>query len=342
MKKVLISTAVTIASLFLLTIVLVVGADPFFHYHGPADMNKVYLYNEVYQTPGMARNFKYDTVMLGSSMTENFKVSWFTDYGQNCVKLCYSGARSKDIGNLLEQVFASGNKVTKIYIDINDYQISSEPDSVFGEVPEYLYDRNPFNDVQYVFNQDVWFESFDVLTAPASRGNYDDAFCWEDAAFFGKERVLEDLNGSHEDEAWMAENAKAGKESLEYVDTNMENILKYVKAHPETEFVFFYPPYSAAYWYDLKQQGVLGYKITAYRKSIEEILKCANADVYFFMDDYETITNLDLYRDMCHFNSDINRKMLEDMNKGTYKIGPLDYTERLLDLENFADSYEIN
>ena len=35
------------------------------------------------------------------------------------------------------------------------------------------------------------------------------------------------------------------------------NILPYVEAHPETEFVFWYPPYSILYWNDVMRQKEL-------------------------------------------------------------------------------------
>lgn len=340
MKKIFLTICLTIVSMLLGIVALVVCVDPFFHYHEPVDKDRVYLYNEMYQTPGMAKNFDYDTAVLGSSMTENFQIDWFASYGQNCVKLCYSGASSADIGSLLERIFESGNTVSRVYIDINDYQISQDPGFVFGKKPVYLYDENILTDIKYVLNLDVVLECIDILTAPKDRGNIRTAFCWNDPELFGTDKVLENLEGGVGDEVWLADNQTSTVRSLELVVPNMDNVLRVVRLHPETEFYIFYPPYSAAYWYDLNRQGVVDTKLMAYRLSMEELFKCSNVRAFFFMDDYDTIVNLDLYRDICHYNQDINRKLLEDMNKGAYEIDSLNYSERLMNLRSFIEGYE--
>ena len=77
---------------FLCICILLTGivfiADPLFQYHKPWLTETPYLYNSVYQAPGLARNTTYDSVLLGTSMTENFQTDWFDrELGWNTVKL---------------------------------------------------------------------------------------------------------------------------------------------------------------------------------------------------------------------------------------------------------------
>lgn len=336
MKKALTNLCITILIGMIALIMLVVIIDPFYHYHAPKSTN-LFLYNEVYQSPGEARHFSYDTVMLGSSMTENFRPEWFLKYNENAIVLSYSGARSKDVGNLLGEVFKSKNLVKHVYIDLNDYQLCSDPLSTFGEVPLYLYDNNLLTDVKYIFNKDVIYECIDRILNP-NTNNFEEAFTWEDPSLFGKDMVLNDLNSSHNNQAWVAQNKIADSIMNETVLANLDNILKYVSENSNTHFSFFYPPYSEAYWYDLNTRSEVLSKTNMYKASIEELLKYPNVDIFFFMDDYDTICNLENYRDLCHFCPAVNHHILDSIKQGKYKITNDNYEERLDTLYKFGTS----
>ena len=344
MKKALKILIITIASLLILNILLVVVVDPFYHYHD--SIVEPYVYSEVYQSPGMAKHFTYDTVMLGSSMTENFRASWFNEYGQNAVKLSYSGARSADIAALLNEIFKSGNNVSKIYIDVNDYQLTEEPTSRYGTVPEYLYDDNLLTDVQYIFNKDVVITALTMLfnKTDEKRGNIDEAFTWSEDTKYGAAYVTEDMNSNHENQAWINTNAshRSSDEINDTIVRNLQNLIPFIEEHPETEFIFFYPPYSAAYWVNERMNENVDNKLTMYENSIEQLLNYDNAKVYFFMDDYEHIGDLDNYRDMCHFKPEINRYMLECMNDGRFLVKDASsLSERLDELGKYVSDYEM-
>lgn len=341
MKKALRTLLITIASGLVLITIIVAVADPFFHYHRPLSRDGVYLYNEVYQTPGMASNFTYDTIMIGSSMTENYHVSWFGEYGETAVKLCYSGAQFSNLVSILELAFESGNEIKHIYMDINDYQLSDKTGEAFGEIPEYLYDNDYLTDVQYVFNEDVVIASFESLQSYIyGEGNEDDAFTWEDEELFGRDYVLEDISSGHENQAWV--NINDDNENLcEKAKNNISRVVNVVELHPDIQFTFIYPPYSMAYWYEQKSENLAEDRLDMYISSIEELMKYDNVEIYFFMDDYETISNLDNYRDMCHYKSDINKLMLECMHDGRYKIMSENIQERMNLFLSYIQDEEI-
>lgn len=134
-----------IFSLLLIGGAVVFTVDPFYHYHGPWFNLPVVLYNEIYQTPGTARNFNYDSAIVGSSMTENFRASWFDeDFGWDTVKLCYEGAGTDDLKAILEQVYKGNRQVKNILLTIDDYQMVSDSSTVAIERPEYLYNEKSF------------------------------------------------------------------------------------------------------------------------------------------------------------------------------------------------------
>lgn len=68
--------------------------DPLFQYRNPfgskpfEDSDVYYSFlNATYQVPGMAKNFDYDTLITGTSMTQNFDSSYFGADGNKCLKI---------------------------------------------------------------------------------------------------------------------------------------------------------------------------------------------------------------------------------------------------------------
>ena len=57
--------------LLTLCILLVVAFDPFFQYHKPLPGLKAVLTDKEYQCVGSLKNFDYDSVIAGSSVSEN-------------------------------------------------------------------------------------------------------------------------------------------------------------------------------------------------------------------------------------------------------------------------------
>lgn len=74
-KKWLISFIVLQIFALLVATVMVITIDPFFHYHLPNPKFFYPLYNQRSQNDGIEKHFSYDGMIIGTSMTENFKVS---------------------------------------------------------------------------------------------------------------------------------------------------------------------------------------------------------------------------------------------------------------------------
>ena len=105
-KKWFWTSAVTVILLLAGIMGVVLYVDPFFQYHAPLENFPYLVDNQLSQNPGMAKHMKYDSVILGSSMTVNFNTNWFQDLlGLNTIKLNYSGAYPKDQSNIMELIF---------------------------------------------------------------------------------------------------------------------------------------------------------------------------------------------------------------------------------------------
>ena len=137
---------------------LVIYVDPFFQYHKPLSFFPYKVDNQLSQNPGMARRLDYDSVLLGSSMTASFDTDWFTEVmGLQTVKLSYNGAFPKDEANIMDIIFdTKGSSVKKIFMAVDQGAFSADTEATKYPIPEYLYDKNLFNNVQYLFNKDVF------------------------------------------------------------------------------------------------------------------------------------------------------------------------------------------
>lgn len=345
MKKFCIQFFVTVIVLLTGIVIFNWAVDPFFHYREPEEPLEAYMYMPVYQTVGAAEHFTYDSAVVGTSMTENFRASWFDEMELDAVKLSYSGARSSDIKAILEEVFASGNEMKLIVTDVNDYQLTTDPTVPYTERPEYLYNDLWLDDSEYLINNDVfWMSAGRVLEAATdNQPLLDDAYTWEDPALFSEESVKESCQEYVES---LKEQIEAGTlkpydgtREAEWCMGNLENVLPIIEAHPETEFVIFYPPYSILYWEEQILAGRLEGILDIYRTSAQTLLQYDNVRVFYFQDEEEIITNLDLYRDVCHHNHEINRYIFDCIKTGDRELTVENLEEHFDNMYRIASEY---
>ncbi len=322
--------------------VLVFCIDPFYHYHDAWFDLPVVLENAVYQTSGPARNFEYDSVIIGTSMTENFHAQWFDEVmGWDTVKLSYSGARTDDLKAILEQIYSKAESPKAIVMDVNAYQLTVDPNSAYAVRPEYLYDQKVITDVSYLYNQDVFLASMNrILDKVTGReSNLDDAYTWEEEEHFGRAKTLA---AEQQSRLSLEESIRVGIQtaSQDICDRNLNNILPFIEEHPETDFYVFYPPYSMLYWEQEIMKGNLEQMIAVYGHSMERLLQCENVKIFYFQNEKEIISDLDNYRDATHFRPEYNRYICECMKSGENLVTIENYQEQLQDMYKYALSFD--
>ena len=102
----------TIISFFLVLLILfasfVFAVDPFRQYHSPwfGLHTRFTRGTQAYVNPGLAKNEVYDSILLGSSVSENFKASWFDDFFDcTTLKLPYAGAYTNTYTDIMRVAF---------------------------------------------------------------------------------------------------------------------------------------------------------------------------------------------------------------------------------------------
>lgn len=314
-KKAAAGFGAMVISMCLCVAVLVIAVDPFFHYHKPLAGFPYLVDNQLSQNPGMAKHMEYDSVILGSSMTVNFNTNWFKELMDlNTLKLSYSGAFPKDQANIMEIIFNSGHEIKKVFLGVDVITYTGGVEETKYPIPEYLYDDNYLNDIQYVLNKDVLLNY--ILRPIADPDPTDLATVyksWWTEEYYSEQWVLHNYTSPEQVLEETAQDAyiPGVKENLDV------NICPYIEANPDTDFVIFFPPYSILYWNDVLKENHLEATIEEYRYIAERLNAYENVEVYFFPDREDIILDLNNYADYSHYHPDFNRFMTECFTNGT-------------------------
>lgn len=317
--------------------------DPLQQYR-KARMYRPYFDDQRYLVPGMAKTFEYDSVIIGTSVADNFLKSDVDEtLGVNSVKLTMGGASAYEECLVLYTALRTGRVHSAIVsFDIASYQGSpSRLRYGPGSVPFYLYDDSRWNDYQYLLNMGVLYKwcsrvvLSNVFGVNADRLNEDKAFYWGDRDPVGRE---------HLSQSWQT----LAVASLPAVDHSSEtlwgsfqaNTLMLVRAHPEVRFHFFYPPYALAYWAALDKKGLLDEYLRFKRQASEALLAEPNAAVHDFQDIDWITADTEGYSNLAHYAPKINKFILNSIADGSQRLTAANLDERIARLREQARAYD--
>ena len=333
-KKWGIGFLMTTVALLLILGGLTAVVDPYFHYHGPLKGLSYPDGNERYQNDGILRHFTYDAMITGNSMTENFRVSELNDlFGVSAVKVPLNGSKFKEVDLQVRRAIACNPDLRLVVRDVSGGMLYEDKDAMRTDItlPEYLYDSNPLNDVQYVFNKEILLEATAETLMRTAQGqpsiDFDTYQFWDDTMLHGPETVRErglnfiDLPGREGDEEAVLQGIR---ESME------QNFVQTARENPDIEFYCFIPPYSICWWQRLSEENSIELYVRYCEAACETLLECGNIRLFSFFDDYDVVTDLNNYSDWAHYSADINSKLLRDMKEGAHA----------LTIENCADYWQ--
>lgn len=332
-----------VALALILVGVTIIVVDPLFHYHAPA-VDKFYysLYEERYVNDGIAKHFDYDAVITGTSMTEKFKSSEFDElFDVNSVKVPFAGASVRETNNILKVAYKSGHKLKAVIKSIDQYRIMFEDTDWIndeqGTCPEYLYDNNIFNDVNYVFNKSVLFKRVIKFWGhEPGITSFDDYAATSDSLLEDKTSKIEKTDELiKKNQEPLGEKAKKN-----LIQTVKQNVVQIAIDHPETTFYYFIPGYSILEWEDWYKLGAVSKAIDAVKIISELCSPVKNIKLYCFYNDFDLVSDISNYSDTVHYHSDINSYILESMKNEKFLITDKNRNEIINDLLDFYLNYD--
>ena len=319
--------------------------DPMFHYHPPLESLEYPLDNERYQNDGIVSHFTYDAVITGTSMAQNFKASQFDElFGTHCIKVCFSGGTFTEICNNLRKALDSGNSITHVLCAIDSWFFfehygAMRTDAVY---PTYLYDRNPFNDVQYLLNKQIFLEDTLGVLAYTWDGNTTPDF--DAYSSWGTSEIGTDIAlGNYTRPAPAAQQQAMTDQMRSLVqDTLSQTILDLAKSHPDVQFLCFFPPYSILFWDQLQREGELELALEAFEIVSSLLLEQENVRLFSFYENTAVTGNLDLYRDSVHYGQTVSDQILQWIHAGEYELTQASYAGYWKDLIDYYTHYDYD
>ncbi len=326
---------------------LVIYVDPFFHYHAPLKNFPYVVDNQLSQNPGMASNMIYDSCIIGSSMTVNFHTDDFKELlGLGTLKLSYSGAYPRDDYNILSIVYDEStlarktNDVKAVFLGLDITTMTADTEEIKYPLPMYLYDKNPINDVEYLWNKDVLLEYIFRPLIQNEPSNLSEIYAsWWTDDYYNIQWVMQGYEAPEPVSEEMDEDLL-----IPQTKKNLEvNILPFIKEHPETTFYVFMPPYSILYWNNVITENQLAATMNQYQFAAETLLSYDNVRLFYFQNMEEVVTDLNNYADYTHYKPEINRYMTECFASGEHEVTTSEqFSEELDKMKQIIYSFDFD
>lgn len=310
---------VVVVSLIFLSIQggIIYLVDPYLRYRKP-------IYNKIVGStgspalyPGILRNYEYNSVVLGTSMAQNFKVKDLNkDIGGNFINIAQSGAHISEILDLFE--VAKEKKIDNVVMSLDIFSFQNLERASNTQKYLYLFQK-PYSlrEYKYLFNIDSWMQIVRIVLKD-NKNPYELGYWANDGYIFSKEEVLKNYK--------KADNIK--KFNIEEMKQNYKEYLeKIIKKNPGIHFYFFYPPYSILSYKNsgLDIEGFLEFKLFL----SEELLKYTNVILTDYQTEDKITFNLELYKDLTHYSPKINKFISENLNKDKYKLYKKNYLDKI-------------
>lgn len=342
--------------LFVLALALLPGVlvmykfDPYL-FLGTQPKPYIYIPNERFQIAGMARHEDYDTVILGTSMVENFSDKYVSQkLNAKALRLPINASYITEQKMVLD--IAQISRDVKTVIWAVDYRTVDIHEGDFYtknvQFPEYMYDEKPINDWKYVVNHNNFFwalkqyqmrktgvNPFDYMVTDREVLN---TWNWKK---FGRDLIMNDYKVLYEGKKNLYD--KINNLPLDVVKKTIDNdLIKTIEKYPDTKFILFFPPKSILWFKLLDQKGLLEKKLEALTYVVDKASALANCEIYNFQNVFELTENLNIYLDITHFDQSGNIYMADAFADKRHRTNPDNIRKENQELIKRVRSKEID
>ena len=321
--------------------------DPLQIYHKPWARPQTLHSNFRLQAAAIIRREPFDGLILGTSMTENTSAEEAGRlFDESMANLSITASDFIERSLILDDIFRR-RQIRHVIYTLDHVYIGTRKGYSLYPVPtfDFLYDRNPLNDIRVYLNEHFakcllhWSGAPDCVGTAVSldrpnawinqteyavrfggirnwcgaKDNYQirDAYMQLRKAIDNKASGVEQSPSAEE----LQQRAEAAKR---YVD---ENVLRHVRRHPETRFDFFFPPYYRAtygIWHQARPiHSAVHIAMIRYLAEQAEALpnmRVSGFETESFPDD---IAN---YKDLSHYADAIDSKILAALKAESHVI----------------------
>ncbi len=339
--------------------------DPLALFHEPWGRPQTVHKNMRLQAAGIIRHEAFDSVILGTSILENTSAREASRLlGGRFVNLSISAGDFFERGLILRDLLAR-RPVREVIYSLDFIYLNQRKGYWYYPLPTYdfLYDRNPLNDVRAYLNGHFLGCLFHWSADPDCVGrvvDLDRPNAWmgelEEARRFGG---LDAWCRAHDNAqirdvyAKLSEATQAIRTgalqppdpsqktlAIEYVEQNLTSV---IKAYPKTQFYLVFPPYSRAkfaIWHQ-SRPGDAETHLAVVRYLAELASRLPNLQVLGF-EDQDFPDDVARYKDVDHFDPDISSLITQSIAQGRHRITAANVEPYLAEATRRAMAYRLD
>ena len=318
-------------------ILLLSTVDPFFVLHGMEEGDTARFNNQRYQMAGLIRHQDYSAVVMGTSLVANYRASWFTNgIGEETLKITFPDGWIYEFDAALQLAFRTHPELDKVYFCL-DPNILIRPDGERTvELPKYLYNQNPLDDVEYLLNADTYQEAMRsyLRRNTDEMVTLDEAYVWDGTYSFSWASALAGYPRPEVSETVLPDDAY-----LAAAEENLDVVCGWIEAHPDVEFVLWFPPYSMLYWDKTTREGARDAILTAAQYAAGRLLDYDNVAFHSFLLS-SPVSNLDNYTDHIHCSGAVTAWAANNLMTGQGRLDRAGLDDYFAQLRAYVDSYD--
>ena len=336
-KHQLILVLLAIAVLILLPALANYLIDPY-HMYGSKSRELINLKrNDQYQVAGLIRSYLaeedlgFDCVIMGNSHGQNFspaQIEEVLDTGR-VLKLTMAGSWPKRQWIVMERALQEPGLKRVIWL-IDGYYTSAVDSEAINQplaFPADLY-QSDLGINTYIFNADVFLQSLrDLGLFPMGNSPQGDDYgtwyagdeWWDELVSQFHETIRDDDEYAYHQSSLESQsgNLPSSIEALyaEYpvqASPSIDRLASLAKANPDVKFDFLIGPYPAAH-YIACDRAKLASLFAMRRYAVKVFDGLPNVQLHAFDTDEEIVTDLKRYKDVTHYDPDVNRYMIESI-----------------------------
>lgn len=300
---------------------------------------KTFYSNERLLNPGLAMNEKYDSILLGSSMTRNFEVN---DINKNLkmdiIKLPMMSGTPYDHKVIFDIANKNKNLRNVIYgLDLHVF--NNNKNKPYIKLEEYLYKKNKFDDYQYLLNGEIIINVLpkvlisNLFKIKKDKLDKNIAYSWGKNDYsFSKKEVLKHYP------------SKILLKKINYdlmIENYNENLKKIITKNSKIKFYIFFPPYSILNFKLWEEEGILD-DILKFKSFVsKDLTNYKNVYLFDFQIEMNIIDNLNNYMDLIHYSPEINKWMISKIKNKEYVVDINNYKNNINILEEEIKQFNL-
>lgn len=313
--------------------------DPLHFYHRPF-VHSTFVDNQRYQNPGLAKHYDYDSVVIGTSHTENFLPSSLRQVlGWDTLKLSVSGSTGREQSLILNKALSTGKVENVLWsLDFKSFACGADDFRKSGDsFPRFLYRETPWTPFQYLLSLDTFWFSW---RAVCGRGEQDleRLNTWYDEFVFSEERTLAAWKQRHQfsQMGMIPRRTEPAEVDLLQMRENIHrNLVDVVQANPDCSFYLVFPPYSVLTYLDdfTIAEGLFDSRMRFKREVVRSLVNSPNCRIFDFQAERRITHDLNNFKDLSHFSRDVNDFILESIRRDRCRLTPSNWERRLSEFE---------